>query len=56
VLFEAGDNRKAVAILDFKDWAAKQVLLMVRGMKILGTLKKNFKKKKRKCCWRFKLD
>jgi hypothetical protein len=24
--FEAGDNRKAVAILDFKDWAAKQVL------------------------------
>jgi hypothetical protein len=27
--FEAGDNRKA-AILDFKDWAAKQVLLMVR--------------------------
>jgi hypothetical protein len=36
--FEAGDNRKAVAILDFKDWAAKQVLLMVKGMKILGTL------------------
>jgi hypothetical protein len=28
--FEAGDNRKAVAILDFKDWAAKQVPLMVR--------------------------
>jgi hypothetical protein len=25
--FEAGDNRKAVAILDFKDWAKKQVLL-----------------------------
>jgi hypothetical protein len=26
----AGDNRKAVAILDFKDWAKKQVPLMVR--------------------------
>jgi hypothetical protein len=44
--FEAGDNRKAVAILDFKDWAAKQVLLMVRGMKILGTLiESTFKKR-----------
>jgi hypothetical protein len=30
--FEAGDNRKAVAILDFKDWAAK-VPLMVKGMR-----------------------
>jgi hypothetical protein len=52
--FEAGDNRKAV-ILDFKDWAAKQVLLMVKGMKILGTLIEIFKKKS-KCCRRFKLD
>jgi hypothetical protein len=55
--FEAGDNRKAVAILDFKDWAAKQVLLMVKGMKILGTLiESTFQEKKRKCCGRFKLD
>jgi hypothetical protein len=37
MLLKQGDNRKA-AILDFKDWAAKQVLLMVKGMKILGTL------------------
>jgi hypothetical protein len=42
---------KAVAILDFKDWAAKQVLLMVKGMKILGTLiESTFQEKKRKCC------
>jgi hypothetical protein len=27
--FEAGDNRKAVAILDFKDWAAKTGATMV---------------------------
>jgi hypothetical protein len=46
VLFEAGDNRKAVAILDFKDWAAKTGATMVRGMKILGTLKKTFQEKK----------
>jgi hypothetical protein len=26
--FEAGDNRKAVAILDFKDWAAKTGALL----------------------------
>jgi hypothetical protein len=45
--FEAGDNRKAVAILDFKDWAAKQVPLMVKGMKILGTLiESTFQEKK----------
>jgi hypothetical protein len=44
-----------LAILDFKDWAAKQVLLMVRGMKILGTLIESTFKKRRKC-WRFKLD
>jgi hypothetical protein len=34
--FEAGDNRKVVAILDFKDWAKKQVLPYGKGMKILG--------------------
>jgi hypothetical protein len=55
--FEAGDNRKAVAILDFKDWAAKQVPLMVKGMKILGTLiESTFQEKKSDCCRRFKLD
>jgi hypothetical protein len=46
--FEAGDNRKAVAILDFKDWAAKQVPLMVKGMKILGTLKRKYIPRKKR--------
>jgi hypothetical protein len=54
--FEAGDNRKAVAILDFKDWAANRCYYMVKGMKILGFNRKYIPRKKRKCCRRFKLD
>jgi hypothetical protein len=55
--FEAGDNRKAVAILDFKDWAAKTGATYGKGMKILGTLiESTFQEKKRTCCRRFKLD
>jgi hypothetical protein len=46
---------RAVAILDFKDWAAKQVLLMVKG-EDTGYFNSTFQEKKRKCCGRFKLD
>jgi hypothetical protein len=53
--FEAGDNRKAVAILDFKDWAAKQVPLMVKGMKI-RYIESTFQEKEADLLQRFKLD
>jgi hypothetical protein len=54
-MFEAGDNRKAVAILDFKDWAAKTGATYGKGMKIT-LIESTFQEKKRTCCRRFKLD
>jgi hypothetical protein len=55
--FEAGDNRKAVAILDFKDWAAKTGAYYGKGYEDTGYFNRKYiPRKKRKCCRRFKLD
>jgi hypothetical protein len=47
---------RAVAILDFKDWAAKTGATYGKGYEDTGYFNSTFQEKKRKCCGRFKLD
>jgi hypothetical protein len=45
--FEAGDNRKAVAILDFKDWAAKTGATYGKGYEDTGYFNRKYIPRKR---------
>jgi hypothetical protein len=42
--FEAGENRKAVAILDFKDWATKTGATYGKGYEDTGYFNRNTRK------------